>query len=184
MASCSYRHIARLQNRPTPLGFDFSRSLQWIAIGQPERQRRTGFAPNIPTPRSDRPKSFCDELFFFSSASLESVTGLRTCQEGGAITGMVLRYSNNTEESLGWVRADRLGYLQEVCPDGLWILVTFFPKLPYKYPWVTKITVNIPSVDLHKYLAITWRGQLERWFSRRQCRLYHDGQSTPVVQTF
>lgn len=134
MASYSYSHIARLQNRPTPLGPDFSRSLQWIAIGQPERQRRTGFSPNIPTPRSDRPKSFCDELFFFSSASLESVTGLRTCQEGGAITGMVLRYSNNTEKSLGWVRADRLGYLQEVCPDGLWILVTFFSQASLQVP--------------------------------------------------
>ncbi|KAK9443916.1 hypothetical protein VB005_02441 [Metarhizium brunneum] len=174
-----YQPIARLQNKATTLCFDLTNGVRAVSVSSPEstdpQEPLPPSPPCPPRPVSAYPHTVSPEMFFYSFAMLENVSELKLCRVGDTITGMVLRYSDSTEASLGWVRRETLRSMQkEDDSSGLWLLIS----ISSGFPRVSDIRLTLPSANEGKYFAMQWCGKLEWWFSRRQCQLRYEGIST------
>lgn len=175
----SYELIARLSNEPSLFYLDMSDGLREVALSVPLSQKAARTEPYLPKPASAYPQCLPTEDFFFSAASLEDVSEIKLCRVSEGISGVVLRYSDDREVSLGWVHPDHLSSPQRVDSLGMWLFVS---EPCDGFPVVTDIKLSLPLADSQKYFAIQWRGQLEWWFSLRQCQLYHEGRCTRATQ--
>ncbi|KAM3516605.1 hypothetical protein NHJ13051_009754 [Beauveria bassiana] len=85
---------------------------------------------------SPYPRSLPFENFCYAKARLEDVSAVATCGradlDGQVIAGVVLRYTDGTVASLGWVAPDGLNSPTPVSDDGIWLRVslsrTGFPR--------------------------------------------------------
>lgn len=171
----SYQLLAKLLNKPSILSLDLSDGLREIAFSVPVLQPKSAITPYLSSPESEYPESLTTERFFYSRAALEDVSKVKFCRVADKITGMVLRYSNDAEVSLGWVRLDCLCTLERADSSGMWLLVL---EDHYGFPQVIDISLTLPLTDSQKYFSVQWCGQLEWWFSRRQCQLHYRDRKT------
>lgn len=171
-----YQLITRLENRACTLGLDLTDGVQAVLVSalvppNPDKLRH----PCLPRPVSAYPLSVSPEKFFYSHAILENVAELKLCRAGNTITGIVLRYLDGAEESLGWVREGALRSMQKDDNSaGLWLLISASSG----FPRVTNISLTLPLAEKGSYFTVQWHGKLEWWFSRRQCQLFYEGNST------
>lgn len=127
------------------------------------------------------------ENFLDAKASLEDVSGVATCRradiDGQVITGIVLRYTDKTEASRDWVAPDGLDSPIAVPDSGIWHYValsrTGFPIVTSRAFIFTALTR-----EDNAYLRLRWRGELEWWFSPRQCQLYYNSKLTAETKLY
>lgn len=143
----------------------------------------------FPRPQYDDPSYF----FFYSSADMHGVSEVtlyRTDQ--GNIGGMVLRYHDERQVSLGQVRPDRLVEGPEGGPTIrvedpvrtplLWFRLAFLSRSPlFEIEAITlgPVERQCPGwSDGTTWFSVPWRGTLEWWFDWDTCQLVHDGRSS------
>lgn len=141
--------------------------------------------PTLPEPLSLYPESQPIEDYFYTSALLDNATTVTPCNgsyKGGAyITGLILTYTDGHESCVGHIRRDSLSCPLELTESPmLWLGFS----LENMEPRVAKIeTVSRPS-DTHslEWLEVPWTGQLEWWFSARQCKVHHKQKASPATR--
>jgi hypothetical protein len=110
---------------------------------------------------------------------LESVAELKLCRVKNSITGIVVRYLDGAQVSLGWGREGALRSMQKEDDNvGLWLLISTSSG----FPRVTDVSLTLPLAEKGSYFEIQWCGKLEWWFSRRQCQLCYEGNRTQRTQ--
>lgn len=158
---------AGLRAVAVPADLGESRQAQWA---RPSQQ----IAPLSPYPRSIPFENFC-----YAKASLENVSAVAAFRQddidGQFVTGIVFSYTDGTEASLGWVAPGGLDSPTPVPDGGIWLRVSV-PQTGF--PRVESIAFTAPAPEDDGYLRLQWRGELEWWFSPRQCQLYYDGKAT------
>ncbi|OAA65106.1 hypothetical protein LEL_10553 [Akanthomyces lecanii RCEF 1005] len=183
--SYKYRTLLRLSDdRPVTIYADMSDGLRSIYI--PQEMNHTSEVKSrltLPQPTS----KFCfssQDSFIYSKAALEDVSQIRICGNEERITGMLLGYSNGTWASLGSVDVNQLRGAMHVDAAGLWIQ-SAYTEGP---PWVTTrahivcVTSRSPTSGHENSLHVRWHGELEWWYSKRQCEVhYGDKHTLPVL---
>ncbi|KAM3426020.1 hypothetical protein NHJ13734_009725 [Beauveria thailandica] len=129
------------KNETLSLYADFTAGLRAVAISPAlaeSRKAQLSAGPSQRTvPLSLYPRSLPFENFCYAKASLEDVSAVAACCQadidGQVIAGIVLRYMDGTEASLGWVAPDGLDSPTPVPDDGIWLCVslsrTGFPRV-------------------------------------------------------
>lgn len=140
--------------------------------------------PCLPEPISSDSASNSKEPFFWTWADLEGVVEVTLCRanggiNGGYITGLIFRYSNGHQASVGQVRRDRLNQPRQVDGSaGMWL--TF----PRRRCCISSVDFSPQApINGQSYFEMPWRGRLEWWYSYRQCRVYHEEKSSRPVDS-
>ncbi|KAM3447863.1 hypothetical protein MY3296_008318 [Beauveria thailandica] len=173
--------LTSCKNETLSLYADFTAGLRAVAISPAlaeSRKAQLSAGPSQRTvPLSLYPRSLPFENFCYAKASLEDVSAVAACCQadidGQVIAGIVLRYMDGTEASLGWVAPDGLDSPTPVPDDGIWLCVSLSRT---GFPRVTAMAFAAPADEDARYLRLRWRGELEWWFSRRQCQLHYNGE--------
>ncbi len=158
------KRLIGCSNEPTRIYLDLSaglRALAFLLILMGVK-----IQPALPVPTSKYPRSMANEAFYYSKASPENMSGIATCRAGDTITRLLLCYKDKIKASLGRASSDGLGYAKVVDGAGLWLLVI---KSADNFPRVSSLHFADPGVGEQDYLHIRWSGELEWWFSHRQC---------------
>ncbi|KAM3496927.1 hypothetical protein MY10362_009704 [Beauveria mimosiformis] len=167
------------KNEAMSLYADLTAGLRAVAISAALVEPRKARLLAGPSPRtaSPYPRSLPFENFCYAKASLEDVCAVATCRradiDGQVIAGIVLCYTDGTEASLGWVAPGRLDSPTPVPDGGIWLRVSLSRT---GFPRVTAMAFAVPVDEDDGYLRLQWRGELEWWFSRRQCQLCYNGE--------
>lgn len=175
----------QFEKQPIRLYFDeSSNGVRYLAFETPspstERQ-----VPNLPNPQSTHcPPCLYIEDYFYTSASLEDITTLTTCQreQDGTIIiiGLLFTYSNGRQSCVGQIRCDSLGPSQSIIPTTR-LSLGFL--LEDRKPRVAKVCISEESeCNELIWLRVPWTGVLEWWFSIRQCKIYHGNQESPETR--
>ncbi|KAI1771145.1 hypothetical protein F4818DRAFT_430286 [Hypoxylon cercidicola] len=180
----SWGHLQTLENAPSRLFFEYSAE-GIFSLGVETSPPISLKNPVGLRPFSPLPKSLSLRSYFFSRASLEDVVEVKPCcmETAGisAIIGLLLRYGDGHQWSVGEIRLDLL-------QDGIRMdqseKMTLGFAAPGGYPYVASIqhsNVDRGQSDSSQLvlLDIHWTGYLEWWFSRQQCKVYHNGQASP-----
>lgn len=178
--------MERLTNEPKCLFFDTSsHGIQNLVFETPRPLLERNTPAPTPELSSPYPESLCIEDYFYTSASLDNATTVSLCEgsyKGKVyVTGLVFTYSNGREACVGQIRRDYLSCpLQLITSPMLWLGFS----LENREPRVAKIeTISSPSdTSSLEWLAIPWTGQLDWWFSARQCKVYHKEQASPATR--
>ncbi|KAI2631848.1 hypothetical protein GGR54DRAFT_2487 [Hypoxylon sp. NC1633] len=184
----SWEHLQTLENTPSRLFFQYSAS-GISSLGLETSPPISLKNPVGLRPFSPPPKCLTLRSFFFSRASLEDVVEVTPCcmEAAGisAIIGLLFRYADGHRWSVGEVRFDLL-------QDGIRVnnseAMTLGFATPRGYPYVTSFrhsNVDRGQSDRSQLvlLDIHWTGYLEWWFSRQQCKVYHNGQASPETNS-
>ncbi|KAI1207663.1 uncharacterized protein F4807DRAFT_434089 [Annulohypoxylon truncatum] len=180
--SCRWTLLSTFQPNPSRIFFEDSpHGIRCLAFETPSPNQYN--RPLIlPFPISPFPKSTSIEDYFYTSAVLDNVvevTPCRTVQSGvWAITGILLSYANGYQIAVGQVRLDHLSPTMRVLPSQK---MTFTFSAVNGYPYLASIH-SAPPMCSETDMEICWHGSLEWWFSRRQCKIYHNGQASPVTK--
>ncbi|KAK1624561.1 hypothetical protein BDP81DRAFT_110713 [Colletotrichum phormii] len=138
----------------------------------------------LPTPSSQHPKSTFFEPYFYSTASLDGVVRIVPCQRYVRsmlrITGLLLQFSEGRQCCLGQVRLDSLGSpFQASSHQAVWLI---FSKDDNR-PFVSALELSEPEDKKGPCcLEIQVRGQLDWWFSSRQCQVCYQDKSSPPTR--
>ncbi|KAI1207666.1 uncharacterized protein F4807DRAFT_434099 [Annulohypoxylon truncatum] len=183
----SWGHVQTLEHAPSRLFFRYSSegiSELGLETSPPIlRKNAVGLIPFSPPPNS---LSFT--CYFFSRASLEDVVEVTPCcmsrADVSAIIGLLFRYADGHQWSVGEVRLD---LLQDSIQVNSSEKMTLGFSAPDKYPYVASIhhcRVDRGQSDRSRLmlLDIHWTGYLEWWFNSWQCKVYHNGQASPETR--
>ncbi|OAA51460.1 hypothetical protein NOR_00053 [Metarhizium rileyi] len=169
--------ILTASNEPTSFFIDLSKGLR--AVGTCHRASEGKARLSLPSAKSCYPRSMFFERFYYSRATLEDVTQVLPCRIASVIVGAIFCYRNGTRASLGWVALNQLDAPVTVDTPGLWFLITKFGP---GFPKITAICHSPPVTGGQEYFHVQWQGELEWWFSCRQCQLHHNGRQTPMTR--
>lgn len=131
-------------------------------------------------PHSPLPSWFQQSWGYFTSAPLNNVIRVTTCQTGSgdtaSIIGLLLEYADGSLDCVGQYRYDSTLRPLDV-GDALMLRIGFSRRLGC-YHHVAKVTVDVSSSDLDFWLELPWRGHLDWWVGPRQVKIHHDGQES------
>ncbi len=168
--------ILSASNEPTSFFVDLGKGLR--AVGTGHRATEGKATLSLPSAMSSYPRSMTFERFYYSITSLEDVTEVIPCRIASVIVGAIFCYRNGTRASLGWVTLEHLGTPEVVDTPGLWFRIAKFGP---GFPRVTAIHHRRPVAGGQEHLHVQWQGELEWWFSCRQCQLHYNGRQTPTT---
>ncbi|KAI0161801.1 hypothetical protein GGR52DRAFT_561172 [Hypoxylon sp. FL1284] len=182
----SWTHLCTLQNVPSQLFFESSNKHPYgiSDLGLETRPPTPKKAPVASVPSFPFPINSSVDRFFYSSASLVDVVGVRPCclkrGEMSAIIGLILRDSDGFETAVGQVRLDTLQDSVQI--DRSEKMTLEFSKNG-RVPYATGIHfapmdhVVDANSEQSVLLDVPWKGKIEWWFSERQCRVFHNGKT-------
>ncbi|KAK1451023.1 hypothetical protein CCUS01_11199 [Colletotrichum cuscutae] len=140
-------------------------------------------SPRVEWPTSSYPKFRRHEYFAWTSAKLGDVVDIIPCrrnrQGSEIISGLLLRYIDGQQACVGQIRLDQLQ--NPICVDRdckMW----FKFSLTSDGPIVSGIEQSQEAPSLSKgenWFRVDWCGDLEWWYSKRQCQLSHQGRLSP-----
>ncbi|KAI1265215.1 hypothetical protein F5Y18DRAFT_417326 [Xylariaceae sp. FL1019] len=132
----------------------------------------------IPVPSTLLPRTFPDERYLYTAASVENVASFSICRSraGPIIIGLLFTYNDGHRECVGQIRFDSLESPISVdISQGLWLRVA---RDSSGCPRVSEAGYSpMPGFE-KEYISVTWQGTLEWWFSHYQCWLCCNGQSS------
>ncbi|KAI1474946.1 hypothetical protein F4774DRAFT_429421 [Daldinia eschscholtzii] len=124
----------------------------------------------------------CARGILFSSAALQDVMEIIPCERRHethtAITGLLIRYANESRACVGEVRLDSLCTpIRVEGPSRLYL--GFAKTMKYSFPYVASIAVHPPGDrGSYEWIELDWVETLEWWYESRQCKVWHrDGES-------
>jgi hypothetical protein len=137
-------------------------------------------APPLPRPCSTLPGSLTLESYYWSSASLESIISLQECRridcEGPKVIGLLFKYSTGAMAAVGQVRLDLLTKPQAVDQTKrMWLA---FSCTEGQFPYVSQVELSESPMEGSGWFETGWAGDLEWWFSFRQCQVWYNGQTS------
>lgn len=119
------------------------------------------------------------DAFFFSKAALEDTFQIRICRNKEQIIGLLLGYSNGTWASIGSVKLDQLQSALRVDPAGIWIQSTYTGgRWQATRAHIVNVARSEPKGNRGEWLHVRWRGELEWWYSGRQCEVHYEDKHT------
>ncbi|KAI8963384.1 hypothetical protein F5Y11DRAFT_319646 [Daldinia sp. FL1419] len=180
--ACAWSLLDTPENLPNRMYFEHSpRGIHEFGFETPlPAPRESAF---VPVPESPYPESTSVEDFFHTSASLDGVVAVTPCRvKQGDITnftGMLLHYENGHKVAVGQIKFDCLDDTFRISPSET-LLLGF--STTNGYPYVASIQLSPLRKDNMVYLNVPWYGQIEWWFSCRQCKIYCNGEaSIPTI---
>lgn len=178
----SWTHLDTLKNIPSRIFFDnapFGISQLGLETPPPV-SRKDAVALN---PLSPFPQSTSLENYFYSVASLHNVVEVMPCclktANISVIIGLLLRYIDGDQTSVGEVRLDLLA--DSIRVDQSEKMILGFSSVD-GFPYVASVHFSHVDRGQSILLDVHWTGYLEWWFSRRQCKIYHNGQASPATR--
>ncbi|KAH6707376.1 hypothetical protein EV126DRAFT_159646 [Verticillium dahliae] len=161
------------------LFYDYSsQGISLLAFQRPSPEPNANH-PVFPIPELPYPVGVVLEAYTFTSASLANITELAACRTRGtdkpAILGLLFRYADGRRTSVGQVRLDYLAEPLEVKSSESMYLG--FARTHDGCPYVDSVE-SFPSRRDITYLKISWEGNMEWWFSHRQCVVHCNGHSS------
>lgn len=175
-----YKTLLNLSSKePIVINIDTSDGIRAVMI--PNYARMSKVKPRLILPQPMASFPFCSpDPFFYSKARLEPVSKFRLCKVGGKITGILLSYSDGSMASLGGIRLDQLSDDITADAHGLWIRSVYSERRIRAACIVSiiDVTQNRPEADLESYLHVRWHGEIEWWYSHRQCEVHYEGGQT------
>lgn len=144
----------------------------------------TRATPPLPRPLSTKPDSLALESYHWSSTSLEGIKNMQQCKRMvcGAlkVIGLLFEYDTGARATVGQVRLDSLTKPQAVHRSTqMWLA---FRLNEAQHPYVSQ--VELPESPFESplegptWFQTDWVGELEWWFSQRQCQLWYKGQTS------
>lgn len=140
--------------------------------------------PGLPEASSPHPSFQSYDGFFWSSASVEDVTGVRPCRLEGKIVGLLFSYLDGSSAAIGQVRLDHLAPLKRV--DG-GKLCLGFTRTTENCPCIARVEMLAEKPDglvrdqqdsVDMWFEVSWSGTIEWWHSHRQCQVWQDGRQS------
>ncbi|KAK3300334.1 uncharacterized protein B0H64DRAFT_380644 [Chaetomium fimeti] len=173
--------LNRPRKEPSRIFYDTSDSRMGVLAFETPPPESDGQRPASLTPLSPGPESGPLEPYFYSSSDLSGVTAVTPCErrfgETSVIRGLLLHHADAHVSCVGEVRLDSLG-----CPLKVEGPIWLGFSTTRGAPCVTQIATSRPAeTDAVDWLALPCRGQLEWWYSFRQCRVHHEGRASPAT---
>jgi hypothetical protein len=140
--------------------------------------------PRLVPPQLPCPPPSPQEWYMWNAASTSGITSMRAClsQRLGrrVVRGLLFRYCDGLEESVGEVRFDSLTPPTQIDEGStMWFE---FDKTPDGCPHLVDVSFQPPHPGEQRFLMpINGHGHIEWWFSYRQCLVWHDGHVSPSV---
>jgi hypothetical protein len=132
-------------------------------------------------PHSPPPSWLQQSWGYFTSAPLDNVVRVTTCQTGSgntaSIIGLLLEYVDGLRNCVGQYRHD--GILRALDVGDAPVLRLGFSRRPGCYHHVAEVSVDTSSSDVDSWLELPWRGHLDWWVGPVQVKIHHDGQESP-----
>lgn len=115
--------------------------------------------------------------YFYTAASLESITDIVPCLGGlqvdSPIVGLLLRYSDGRRACVGKARLDRLG--PRIVVDASEVLFLGFARtarMRRQYVASVEVSKAPPDQGSLAWLGVPWKGRLEWWFTSAECFVF------------
>lgn len=140
--------------------------------------------PGVPEASSPHPSFQSSDGFFWSSASVEDVTGVRPCRLEGKIVGLLFSYLDGSSAAIGQVRLDHLAPLKRVDGGKLYL---GFTRTSENCPYIARVEMLTEKPDglvkdqqdgVEMWFEVSWSGTIEWWHSYRQCQIWQDGRQS------
>ncbi|KAI0172295.1 hypothetical protein GGR52DRAFT_463570 [Hypoxylon sp. FL1284] len=141
-------------------------------------KRAVAFKPLYPFPNSTTVESY-----FYSMASLRNEVEVTPCRcktaNTSAVIGLLLRYANGYQTSVGEIQ---LNLLEDTVQVGQIEKMTLEFSTIHRFPYVSDIYFSHAESSSALLLDIYWTGYLEWWHSQRQCMTCCNGQRSPLTR--
>lgn len=141
--------------------------------------------PFGPQPSSLKPGTNFED-WYHTWAILNDIRTIRPCysRRGGIqiFIGLLFSDSDGCESCVGQIRHDCLGSAKTIdVSEKLWL---GFQSMEDDQPCVVRVETCEPRQETKNifWLDIPWRGKLEWWFSYTQCKVWHEGRTSPNVR--
>ncbi|KAJ3462347.1 hypothetical protein MRS44_007133 [Fusarium solani] len=141
--------------------------------------------PGVPEASSPHPSFQSSDGFFWSSASVEDVTGVRPCRLDSKIVGLLFSYLDGSSAAIGQVRLDHLDALLKRVDGGK--LCLGFTRTTENCPYIARVEMLAEKSDglvkgqqdsVDMWFEVSWSGTIEWWHSHRQCQVWQDGRQS------
>lgn len=123
----------------------------------------------LPEASSPHPDLIHHVGFILSCASVENVVALRVYRRNTRdrmeVMGLLFRYLDGTEASVGQVRFDQLD--EVLTTDGFQSLHLRFSRSGMLAPYIAKFETSVEQLDdsASMWFEVSWSGTLEGWIS-------------------
>lgn len=179
----TYSLLAKLRGQRDYLFIDDSAGIRELALTPAPEEVNETRNLRKPAPESCYPAITSVEGYFYTFAPLENLDFIKICNFDGVVTGLLLHYRDGSRASVGQVRLDWLGAEQQV-PNEATIRFAI-SRTTDQCPYVSSVLVFVARSARNFFPAksdldfeVTCYGNLEWWFTRRQCQLAHAGYTS------
>ncbi|EFY84122.1 hypothetical protein MAC_09833 [Metarhizium acridum CQMa 102] len=179
----TYSLVAKLRGQRDYLFIDDSAGIRELALTPAPEEVNETRNLRIPAPESCYPAITSVEGYFYTFAPLKNLDFIKICNFDGVVTGLLLHYHDGSRASVGQVRLDWLGAEQQV-PNKATIRFAI-SRTTDQCPYVSSVLVFVARSARNFFPAksdldfeVTCYGNLEWWFTRRQCQLAHTGYTS------